>query len=35
LASAREMIVTFLNAEFLGAERYLRRLEKIKHLENK
>ena len=34
-ASAEEMIVAFLNAEFSGAERHLRRLQKIKQLENK
>ena len=34
-ASAQEMIVTFLNAEFSGAERHLRRLQKIRQLENK
>jgi ribose 5-phosphate isomerase B len=33
-ASAEEMILTFLNAKFTGAERHLRRLKKIKQLEN-
>ena len=34
-ASAQELIIAFLKAEFSGAERHLRRLQKIKHLENK
>jgi ribose 5-phosphate isomerase B len=34
-ASARELILAFLKAEFSGAERHLRRLQKIKKLENK
>ena len=34
-ASAQELILAFLNAEFSGAERHLRRLQKIKQLENK
>ena len=34
-ASARELIIAFLKAEFSGAERHLRRLQKIKQLENK
>jgi ribose 5-phosphate isomerase B len=33
-ASAQELIVTFLKASFSGAERHLRRLQKIKQLEN-
>ena len=32
-ASAEELVMAFLNAEFIGAERHLRRLEKIKKLE--
>ena len=31
---AVELITTFLNAKFIGAERHLRRLEKIKQIEN-
>ena len=34
-ASAQELIIAFLKAEFSGAERHLRRLQKIKQLENK
>ena len=34
-ASAQELILAFLKAEFSGAERHLRRLQKIKQLENK
>lgn len=34
-ASAEELVLTFLKAEFTGAERHLRRLQKIKQLENK
>ncbi len=33
-ASAQELIITFLKSEFSNAERHLRRLEKIKALEN-
>ena len=33
-ASAQEMIVAFLSAEFSGAERHQRRLQKIEQLEN-
>lgn len=32
-ASAEELSLTFLNAEFIGAERHLRRLRKIQELE--
>jgi ribose 5-phosphate isomerase B len=32
-ASAEEFVLTFLNAEFIGAERHLRRLRKIQDLE--
>ncbi|MCZ2083437.1 MULTISPECIES: RpiB/LacA/LacB family sugar-phosphate isomerase [unclassified Kaistella] len=32
-ASAEELVLSFLNAEFIGAERHLRRLRKIKNLE--
>lgn len=32
-ASAEEFILAFLKAEFIGAERHLRRLQKIKKLE--
>ena len=32
-ASAEELVLAFLNAKFIGAERHLRRLEKIKNLE--
>jgi ribose 5-phosphate isomerase B len=34
-ASGQELIIAFLKAEFSGAERHLRRLQKIKQLENK
>ena len=34
-ASAQELVSTFLKAEFSGAERHLRRLQKIKQLETK
>jgi len=34
-ASAQELILAFLKAEFSGAARHLRRLQKIKQLENK
>ena len=34
-ASAEDLILAFLNAEFTGAERHLRRLQKVKQLENK
>jgi len=34
-ANAQELILAFLKAEFSGAERHLRRLQKIKQLENK
>ena len=34
-ASAEELILTFLKAEFIGAERHLRRLKKIQNLEDK
>ena len=34
-ASAQELVTTFLKAEFSGAERHLRRLQKIKQLETK
>jgi len=34
-ASAQELILAFLKAEFSGSERHLRRLQKIKQLENK
>jgi len=33
-ASAEEWVLSFLNAEFTGAERHLRRLRKIQDLEN-
>ena len=33
-ASAEEMILAFLNAKFIGAERHVRRLRKIQNLEN-
>lgn len=33
-ASAEDLILAFLNAEFIGAERHIRRLQKIKNLEN-
>lgn len=32
-ASAEELVLAFLNAKFIGAERHLRRLRKIKNLE--
>ena len=32
-ASAEELVLTFLNAKFIGAERHLRRLKKIQDLE--
>lgn len=32
-ASAEEFVLAFLNAEFIGAERHLRRLQKIQKLE--
>ena len=32
-ASAEELVLAFLNAEFIGAERHLRRLKKIQDLE--
>ena len=34
-ASAEELVLAFLNAKFIGAERHLRRLQKIENLENK
>lgn len=33
-AYAEELVLSFLNAKFIGAERHLRRLNKIQHLEN-
>lgn len=33
-ASAEEMVLAFLNAKFIGAERHIRRLQKIQNLEN-
>lgn len=33
-ASAEEFILAFLNAEFIGAERHIRRLKEIQKLEN-
>lgn len=33
-ACAEEFVLAFLNAEFTGAERHLRRLQKVKNLEN-
>ncbi|MDH6254166.1 ribose 5-phosphate isomerase B [Chryseobacterium sp. H1D6B] len=33
-ASAEELVLAFLNAKFIGAERHLRRLKKIQNLEN-
>lgn len=33
-ASAEELVLTFLNAKFIGAERHLRRLKKIQNLEH-
>ena len=32
-ASAEELVLAFLNAEFIGAERHIRRLKKIENLE--
>jgi ribose 5-phosphate isomerase B len=34
-AIAEELVLAFLNAKFIGAERHLRRLEKIQNLENR
>ncbi len=34
-ASAQELVMAFLNAKFIGAERHIRRLKKIEILENK
>ncbi|MDQ0477850.1 MULTISPECIES: RpiB/LacA/LacB family sugar-phosphate isomerase [Chryseobacterium] len=34
-ASAEELVLAFLNARFIGAERHLRRLKKIRDIENK
>ena len=34
-AAAQELVITFLNAKFSGAERHKRRLEKIRLLETK
>ncbi|SDQ64406.1 ribose 5-phosphate isomerase B [Chryseobacterium soldanellicola] len=34
-ASAQELILAFLNARFIGAERHLRRLKKIQNLEDR
>lgn len=33
-ASAEEFVLSFLNAEFIGAERHLRRLKKIQEIEH-
>jgi ribose 5-phosphate isomerase B len=33
-AAAEELVLAFLNAKFIGAERHLRRLAKIQNLEN-
>lgn len=33
-AAAQEFIIAFLNAEFTGAERHLRRLQKVTQVEN-
>lgn len=33
-ASAEELVLAFLNAKFIGAERHIRRLQKIKNLKN-
>lgn len=33
-ASAEEMVYAFLNAEFIGAERHIRRLKKVQNLED-
>ncbi len=35
LASAQELVIAFLKAEFSGAERHMLRIQKIKQLENK
>jgi len=32
-AAAEELVIAFLNAEYIGAERHRRRLEKVKELE--
>ncbi len=34
-AAAQEFIIAFLNTEFTGAERHVRRLQKVKQIENK
>ncbi|TXE07802.1 RpiB/LacA/LacB family sugar-phosphate isomerase [Gelidibacter salicanalis] len=34
-ASAEELVLAFLNAKFIGAERHVRRLQKIQKLEHK
>ena len=34
-ASAQELVLSFLNAKFSGAERHIRRLRKINELERK
>lgn len=34
-AVAEELVLAFLNAKFIGAERHLRRLEKIRNLEDR
>lgn len=34
-AIAEELVLAFLNAKFIGAERHLRRLDKIHNLENR
>lgn len=34
-AVAEELVLAFLNAKFIGAERHLRRLEKIQNLEDR
>lgn len=34
-AIAEELVLAFLNAKFIGAERHLRRLNKIQNLENR
>ena len=33
-ATAEELVFTFLNAQFIAAERHVRRLQKIKDLES-
>lgn len=33
-ASAEELVLAFLNAKFIGAERHIRRLQKIKNINN-